>query len=160
MNTDYKGIITWSDEDECYVGTCPELFAGGCHGDTKEDVQNQLDAIIADVVDDFKKENKPLPKPSVRKARTASALEARKSTGLNQKQFAELIGVGVGTLRNWEQKRVEPKGTAHTLLRIISMQPNILHEIEDTDPSVHNSRKRKPIRAVKSGIRNQIAESV
>lgn len=29
----YVRIVEWSDEDECFIGSCPELFYGGCHGD-------------------------------------------------------------------------------------------------------------------------------
>ena len=25
-------IVEWSDEDHCFIGSCPELFYGGCHG--------------------------------------------------------------------------------------------------------------------------------
>jgi len=28
----YLKIVEWSEEDQCYVGTCPGLFYGGCHG--------------------------------------------------------------------------------------------------------------------------------
>ena len=68
-----------------------------------------------------------------------SAVAARKSTGLNQQQFAEVIGVGIGTLRNWEQNRVQPKGTAKTLLGVISKHPEIIHEIR----GVRNSPSSK-----------------
>jgi len=34
----YIKIVEWSDEDQCYVGRCPGLILGGCHGtDEKED---------------------------------------------------------------------------------------------------------------------------
>jgi hypothetical protein len=36
MNTiadQYEKIVYWSDEDQCYIGMCPELFYGGVHGD-------------------------------------------------------------------------------------------------------------------------------
>lgn len=29
----YEKIVVWSDEDDCYIGTCPEFFFGGVHGD-------------------------------------------------------------------------------------------------------------------------------
>jgi hypothetical protein len=27
----YVKIIEWSDIDNCFIGSCPELFYGGCH---------------------------------------------------------------------------------------------------------------------------------
>lgn len=34
MNTGdkYVKLVEWSDEDGCFIGSCPELFSGGCHG--------------------------------------------------------------------------------------------------------------------------------
>ena len=29
----YVKIIEWSDKDQCFIGSCPGLFYGGCHGD-------------------------------------------------------------------------------------------------------------------------------
>jgi putative transcriptional regulator len=44
-------------------------------------------------------------------------------TGLSQPEFARLLGVEIGTLRNWEQGRREPTGPARALLRAISNDP-------------------------------------
>jgi putative transcriptional regulator len=55
-----------------------------------------------------------------------SPMEVRKirqSTGLSQAKFAEVIEVGVGTLRNWEQGRRDPTGPAKALLKIIKKDP-------------------------------------
>ncbi|MGJ8514831.1 helix-turn-helix domain-containing protein [Carnimonas bestiolae] len=43
----------------------------------------------------------------------------RLKAGLTQQQFAELIDVRIGTLRNWEQGRREPTGPARSLIRAI-----------------------------------------
>ena len=34
----YVKIVEWSHEDQCYVGSCPGLFLGGCHGDDEQAV--------------------------------------------------------------------------------------------------------------------------
>lgn len=125
----YRREVTWSEEDQCYIGRCPDLFLGGCHGEDPEAVEAQLKAIIAEVVADYIKSGKALPEPSLRAARMGSAVAARRRTGLNQKGFARAIGVGVGTVRNWEQGRITPKGTASTLLRIIERHPEVLREV-------------------------------
>lgn len=31
----YVKIVEWSDTDECFVGSCPGLLYGGCHGRTR-----------------------------------------------------------------------------------------------------------------------------
>ncbi len=53
--------------------------------------------------------------------------ELRKSLKLSQAQFAALLTVDLGTLRNWEQGRREPQGPAKALLRAIRKDPrNVL----------------------------------
>ena len=125
----YRREVIWSEEDRCYIGRCPDLFLGGCHGDDPEAVEAELRQIIEEVVEDYLDSGKALPEPSLRSARMDSAVEARRRTGLNQKGFARAIGVGVGTVRNWEQGRITPKGTASTLLRIIERHPEVLREM-------------------------------
>ena len=49
--------------------------------------------------------------------------EIRAITGLSQTKFAQLLGVDVGTLRNWEQGRREPTGPAKALLKAIKHDP-------------------------------------
>jgi putative transcriptional regulator len=47
----------------------------------------------------------------------------RERTRLSQSEFAQLIGVSVKTLQNWEQDRRRPTGPAAALLSIIDHNP-------------------------------------
>jgi len=47
----------------------------------------------------------------------------RVRVGLSQNEFAQLIGVKVATLRNWEQHRRQPTGAAAALLMIVDKEP-------------------------------------
>ena len=47
----------------------------------------------------------------------------RAKVGLSQTEFAQLIGVKVATLRNWEQNRRHPTGAAAALLTIVEKEP-------------------------------------
>ena len=51
----------------------------------------------------------------------AKAIRAK--VGLSQTDFAQLIGVKVATLRNWEQNRRHPTGAAAALLTIVEKEP-------------------------------------
>jgi putative transcriptional regulator len=46
--------------------------------------------------------------------------------GLSQTAFAELLGVSVRTLQEWEQGRRQPSGAAKTLLRIAMQSPEAI----------------------------------
>ena len=59
----YVRLIEWSDEDQCFIGSCPELFYGGCHGDDPRVVFNQLCEIIEETVETYRRNRKPLPPP-------------------------------------------------------------------------------------------------
>jgi len=50
----------------------------------------------------------------------------REKTGLSQSRFAELLGVSVRTLQDWEQGRRAPSGAARTLLLIADRNPQAL----------------------------------
>ena len=53
----------------------------------------------------------------------------RQKTGLSQARFAQLLGVSVRTLQDWEQGRRAPSGAARTLLRIAARNPQALLEV-------------------------------
>ena len=59
----YVKIIEWSDADHCFIGSCPELFYGGCHGSNEREVFDELCEIIDEMVELYKKDGKPLPSP-------------------------------------------------------------------------------------------------
>ncbi|OGL43873.1 MAG: pilus assembly protein HicB [Candidatus Schekmanbacteria bacterium RBG_13_48_7] len=59
----YVKIIEWSEVDQCFVGSCPELFYGGCHGDDEREVFNHLCQIIEETIELYKQDGKPLPMP-------------------------------------------------------------------------------------------------
>ena len=42
----YVKIVEWSTDDGCYVGSCPGLFLGGCHGTDERAVFAQLCEIL------------------------------------------------------------------------------------------------------------------
>jgi putative transcriptional regulator len=59
---------------------------------------------------------------AVMPAPDAKSIRAR--IGLSQTEFAQLIGVKVATLRNWEQHRRQPTGAAAALLMIVEKEPD------------------------------------
>jgi len=55
--------------------------------------------------------------------RDSDAREARHKLGLSQREFAAVIGTGVGTVRKWELGTRRPSGAARTLIEVIKNEP-------------------------------------
>lgn len=55
--------------------------------------------------------------------------KTREKTGLSQVRFAQLLGVSVRTLQDWEQGRRAPSGAARTLILIAAKKPKVLLEV-------------------------------
>jgi predicted RNase H-like HicB family nuclease len=57
----YAKIVEWSAEDNCYVGSCPGLIFGGCHGDNEQRVFEELCQAVDEAIVLYKRDQKPLP---------------------------------------------------------------------------------------------------
>ena len=53
----------------------------------------------------------------------------RRQFELSQKDFAKLLGISVGTLRNWEQGRRAPRGSARVLLKVAAKHPTEVWDV-------------------------------
>lgn len=60
----YVKIVEWSEEDQCFVGSCPGLLYGGCHGHDEQQVFAELCQIVEGVLKLYKKDGKALPPPT------------------------------------------------------------------------------------------------
>jgi len=74
-NKRYRKIVKWSDEDLCYIGTCPGLFYGGCHGDNEAGVYEELCKIVDEVIQ-IKIEDGDLP-PDFQLQKTTHAVRGK-----------------------------------------------------------------------------------
>ena len=73
--------------------------------------------------------------PETQRRKSAKAWEAksevakvRQSLDLTQEAFADLLCVGLSTLRSWEQKKRQPSGAARMLISIALKHPEVLQE--------------------------------
>ncbi len=60
----YVKIVEWSDEDQCFVGSCPGLIYGGCHGNDEKQVFEELCSLVEEIIELYQKDGKPLPPPT------------------------------------------------------------------------------------------------
>lgn len=72
-----------------------------------------------------------LPAYEYRPPASVKIASVRRRLGMSQPEFARFFGLNLGTLRDWEQGRRQPEGSARTLLAIIARHPEIVHEVLD-----------------------------
>lgn len=60
----YVKIVERSEDDHCFVGSCPGLFYGGCHGNDEKAVFAELCQIVEETIRLYADEKKPLPPPT------------------------------------------------------------------------------------------------
>ncbi|HIE54171.1 MAG TPA: helix-turn-helix domain-containing protein [Chromatiaceae bacterium] len=89
----------------------------------RPDAQGRAKAIEAEAEQPAERLREPLGKTTPEQSLLRAA---RKALGLSQTQFAELIDMPVATLRDWEQGRFKPPGSALVLCRIALKHPEAL----------------------------------
>lgn len=57
----YLKIVEWSEEDQCYVGSCPNLMLGGVHGDDETKVYKELCQTVEEWIEIYQTDGEPLP---------------------------------------------------------------------------------------------------
>jgi putative transcriptional regulator len=68
------------------------------------------------------------PEDFKRMKRTPQAKIIRRALGLSQEDFAARYQIPLGTLRDWEQGRVEPDQAARAYLTVIAREPETVHQ--------------------------------
>lgn len=57
----YVKIVEWSEQDGCFIGSCPELFYGGCHGSDAKAVFAEHCDIVEEAIRLYEEDGKEIP---------------------------------------------------------------------------------------------------
>ena len=68
----YHKWVEWSEEDQVYIGKCPDLITG-IHGDDPVSVFRELNEVVEDVIQHFNLAGRQLPTERVRPMMEVSA---------------------------------------------------------------------------------------
>lgn len=82
----------------------------------------------------------------------ADSKHIRQQLQLSQREFASLLGISLGTLRNWEQGRRTPEGPAKVLLQIVARHPEVLLDLAVEEKPVN-------VDVIASNVVNKSADS-
>ena len=91
----YLKIVEWSEEDACYVGTCPGLMLGGVHGDDETAVYAELCQAVEEWIRLYAEDGKPLPAPTAGREYSGKFL-LRTGSALHQELAVQAMSVGEG----------------------------------------------------------------
>ena len=67
LSDQYLKIVEWSEEDQCYIGHCPNLMLGGVHGADEAKVYKELCKVVEEWMSIYEEDREPLPKPTAGK---------------------------------------------------------------------------------------------
>ncbi len=59
----YAKFVEWSDEDQCFIGRCPEIMAGGVHGADEARVYADLCQAVEEMVELIHSDGHEWPRP-------------------------------------------------------------------------------------------------
>ena len=59
----YAKFVEWSDEDQCFIGRCPEIMGGGIHGLDEARVYAELCHAVAEMPAVIHADGHALPEP-------------------------------------------------------------------------------------------------
>jgi len=59
----YAKFVEWSDEDDCFIGRCPELMLGGVHGNDEAKVYAELCVAVEGMVELIHADGDEMPHP-------------------------------------------------------------------------------------------------
>ena len=107
---------------------------------TDEEIAAQI-AANPDAAPDIS--NWSLDDPKVRILVPTDVKAIRAKFGMSQDRFAKTFALNLATLRDWEQERRMPHGTARTLLQIIDREPEAVRRaLRAKATPLRKSRKR------------------
>jgi putative transcriptional regulator len=95
------------------------------HDWTKFDALTNADVLKAARSDP---DAQPLSNAQLQRMKRPNPKVVRRALGLSQEQFADVFGIPIGTLRDWEQGRAEPDQAARSYLKVIAHDPEIVRQ--------------------------------
>lgn len=138
----YVRLVYWSDEDQAYLGSLPEICGPCCDAATPQEVYELLDEIALGYAEDklAGKDYGAVPEPGnltfITTTRWNESINSgsrvaqiRRKLNVSQKVFAEIMKVNRSSVQKWEDGTRKPSGAASRLLEIVSEHPDfVLHK--------------------------------
>ena len=89
----YAKFVEWSDEDQCFVGRCPEIMGGGGHGDDEARVYAELCEAVGEMLELIHTDGHPPPEPLAAK-QFSGKFVLRVEPALHRRLAAKALAAG------------------------------------------------------------------
>jgi predicted HicB family RNase H-like nuclease len=89
----YAKFVEWSDEDQCFIGRCPELMGGGVHGNDEAKVYRELCETVEEWIGLLQEDGVPLPEPPAGK-KFSGKFVLRVEPALHRRLAAKALAAG------------------------------------------------------------------
>src|SRR5215469_4107006 len=89
----YTKFVEWSDEDECFIGRCPEIMGGGVHGADEAKVYAELCHAVEEMIALIHADGHELPEPLTAK-KFSGKFVLRVEPALHRRLAAKALAAG------------------------------------------------------------------
>jgi predicted HicB family RNase H-like nuclease len=90
----YLKYIEWSDEDQCFIGRCPEIFDGAIHGTDEPKVYAELCQTVEEWLELLHKDGKDIPIPLSQHKKFSGNFVMRVTPALHRRLAAKALAQG------------------------------------------------------------------
>jgi len=89
----YTKIVEWSDGDQCFVGSSPEIMLGGVHGNDEAKVYAELCQAVEEMIELIYADGRELPEPLAAK-RFSGKFVLRVEPAIHRRLAAKALAAG------------------------------------------------------------------
>ena len=90
----YAKFVEWSDEDQCFVGRCPELTLGGVHGSDEARVYAELCEVVEEWIELLHRDRAPMPEPLGKVSDFSGKFVLRVEPAIHRRLAAKALAAG------------------------------------------------------------------
>ena len=89
----YTKFVEWSEEDKCFIGRCPEIMAGGVHGNDEAKVYAELCQAVEEMIELIHADGHAMPEPLAAK-KFSGKFVLRVEPALHRRLAAKALAAG------------------------------------------------------------------
>lgn len=90
----YAKFVEWSDEDQCFIGRCPEIMTGGVHGRDEAKVYAELCEAVEEMIALIHADGHDLPAPLGKTRDFSGKFVLRVEPALHRRLAAKALAAG------------------------------------------------------------------